>query len=96
MPYVSRRNGAILLALLVILVVSVGAYRKQQGDLGLDIGVSEAELDELGDSIEELAFDDLEGVSERNGLGISEDDLDSLEEALNNLDFEDLEGLSDN
>ena len=96
MPALSKKNGVIVLGLLVIIAVSIGASRKKQVESGLDLGVSEEELDVLGDSIEGLEFDDLEGLSDGNGLGISEDDLDSLEDALKNLDFEDLEGLTDN
>ena len=96
MPTLSKKNGVIVLGLLVIIAVSIGASRKKEVEPGLDLGVSEEELDVLGDSIEGLEFDDLEGLTEGNGLGISEDDLDSLEDALKNLDFEDLEGLTDN
>ena len=96
MPALSKKNGVIVLGLLVIIAISIGASQKKQVEPGLDLGVSEEELDVLGDSIEGLEFDDLEGLDDGNGLGISEDDLDSLEDALKNLDFEDLEGLTDN
>jgi hypothetical protein len=96
MPALSKRNGVIALGLLVLIAVSIGAYRRKQVAPGLELGVSEDDLDVLGDSLEDLEFDDLEGISEEEDLGINEDDLDSLEDALNNLDFEDLEGLTDN
>ena len=96
MPALSKRNSVIVLGVLILITVSIGALRKKQVDPSLELGVSEDDLEVLGDSLEELEFDDLEGISGEEELGIDEDDLDSLEDALNNLDFEDLEGLTDN
>ena len=95
MSALSKRNSIIVLGLLFIIAISVGASRKKQSE-SLDLGVSEDDLDVLGDSLEALEFDDFVGLSDGNGLGISEEDLNSLEDALKNLDFQDLEGLSDN
>lgn len=93
-----KRNIVIVLGLLVLILVSIGASRKKQAEPGLELDVSEDELDVLGDSIEGLEFDDLGGISDgdADGLGFSEDDLNILGDALNDLVFEDLEGLSDN
>lgn len=96
MPALSKRNSIIAIGILVILAVSISASRRKQDAPGLELGFSEDDLEVLGDSIEGLEYDDLEGISGEEDLGISEDDLDSLEDELNNLDFEDLEGLSDN
>ena len=96
MPVLSKRNSVIVIGLLVILAVAIGASRKKQVTLNLDVEVSEDDLDVLGDSLEDLEFDDLEGLTDEEYLGITESDFDSLEDALKNLDFEDLEGLSDN
>ena len=59
MPVLSKRNGVIDLGLMVILAISIGASRKKEVEPGLEIGVSEDDLDVLGDSIESLEFDDL-------------------------------------
>ena len=96
MPVLSKRNSVIVIGLLVILAVAIGASRKKQVTPNLDVEVSEDDLDVLGDSLEDLEFDDLEGLTDEEYLGITESDFDSLEDALKNLDFEDLEGLSDN
>ena len=95
MPLLSKRNGVVVLGLFLLVVFSVGAGRKKKVDSDLGLGVSEDDLELLGDSIEGLEFDDLGGLSgDVVDLGVSEDDLDSLGDALEGLDFEDLEGLS--
>jgi hypothetical protein len=96
MPVLSKRNSVIVIGLLVILAVTIGASRKKQVTPSLEIEVSEDDLNVLSDSLEDLEFDDLEGLSDEEYFVITESNFDSLEDELNNLYFEDLGGLSDN
>ncbi len=81
---------------LLLVMVSVGASNRKQEDSIVEVDVSLDDLDSLGEALNDLSFEDLEGLPEDNGLGISDVDLDLLGEALNNLNFDDLEGITDN
>lgn len=64
----------------------------------INIPFTEQELNKLGNALENLEFDDLEGltVDDFSIISFKEADLDSLEQALQGLEFEDLGGLSEN
>jgi hypothetical protein len=57
---------------------------------------TEAQLDALGTQIENLEFDDLEGLppDASTPFSFTAEDLDQLEAAINGLEFENLEGLT--
>ncbi|MFC1802766.1 hypothetical protein ACFL0D_02240 [Thermoproteota archaeon] len=107
MSVLNKRNSVIILGLLLIIVAVVGASRSPKKDPLEKVGISfsESELDNLGESIKGLEFDDLGGLSGDEFVGVedesadielSEIDLDKLGEAIQGLEFEDLGGLTDN
>lgn len=100
MPSINRRNTAIILGLVLIVVVAIGVSRGPKKELveEVDVSFSENELDILGESIESLEFEDLVGLSGSAimEVEISEEDLDILGEAIEGLEFEDLGGLTEN
>lgn len=102
----NRRKSVIFLGLLVIIIIAIGATRNQKKESVdvIEVSFSESELDNLGESIEKLEFDDLVGFSgevaedhieETPDVGLNELDLDKLGELLEGLQFEDLGGLTE-
>ena len=96
----SRRNTALLIAVEIVLFIA-GAIgrRNSQPEEPIDLGFDETDLTGLEDGLENLEFDDLEGIemddSENLTLGFNLDDLEGLKDLLEGLKFEDLEGLSE-
>ena len=94
----SKLAGKRLIILLVVVLgvlVVAGLGRKGSVELVDDVSFSESDLDTLGEELDELSFDDLEGLSNGTGVGFSEFDLDVLGEALDQMSFEDLGGLTE-
>lgn len=102
----NRRKAVIFLGLLVIVIIAIGTTRRPKKEPvdEIEVSFSESELDNLGESIEKLEFDDLGGLSgdgvkdlieEVPDVGLTELDLDKLGELLEGLQFEDLGGLNE-
>ena len=68
----------------------------------IDLGFNESDLMDLEGELENLEFEDLEGIytegvgEENVTLSFGLDDLEALEDLLEDLEFEDLEGLTEN
>ena len=95
----NKRNTLILFAGIVLVAILIGGARRRSEDKPdneLDLGFTSDELDELGDELSGLEYDDLEGLEASGSLDFTSIDLDGLENALQGLSYEDLQGLSDN
>ena len=93
----SRKNVLLIAAAVLIMALGYGAARKifTPKDT-LELPFTESELNALESQIEELEFDDLEGLTTEGAslVSFSSEDLDKLGEILEDLEFEDLEGLT--
>jgi hypothetical protein len=102
MPSNPNVKKVIIAVALIILVIAASSWMRSEDkpspDEGLEVSFSEEDIDKLGVALENLEFEDLEGLTEDDTsiIGFSEEDLNNLEEALKGLEFEDLAGLQDN
>lgn len=95
----NKRNTLILFVCLVLVTILIGGIRRRGEDKQgeeLDLDFTSDDLDQLGNELSGLEYDDLEGLEASGSLDFTSSDLDNLEAALNALSYEDLQGLSEN
>ena len=86
-----------IIVIILILIIGVGATRRNKPtEQKVDLPFTENELDALGNKINSLEIEDIQGLNPDNSTIISFtlNELDNLGSSIENLDFEDLEGLS--
>ncbi len=100
MSAISRKKTVFIAGLILILIVIVSVSRNKDKLLpeeNIDVSFSEEDLGSLGEALESLDFEDLEGFTGEDDyyVGFSLEDLENLGSALEGLEFEDLGGLSE-
>ena len=93
----NKKTYALIVAAFVILVICISVTMKRSTPSNkIDVSFTEKELDDLGHKINNLEFDDIQGLNPDNSTTISFSltDLDQLGNSIESLEFEDLEGLS--